>query len=76
MAGKKLAEIGDRHRRRLSDFKNAWRKMSPGQRAVALAWMATTGPEHPIAQTPFDNRITRDVFVAAVKRTLVCKVSR
>lgn len=38
--GKQLKDLGDGHPRRLSDGRNAWRKMSPEQRAQFLKWMA------------------------------------
>jgi hypothetical protein len=37
--GKKLAVLEDGHPRRLSDFRNAWRKMTPAQRQQALSWL-------------------------------------
>lgn len=42
--GKTLAQLGDGHPRRLSDARNAWRKMSPEQRAQFLQW-ATNMPK-------------------------------
>ena len=38
--GKPLAQLKKGHRRRLSDFRNAWRKMTPEQRREAREWMA------------------------------------
>lgn len=37
--GKPLTNLGEEHPRRLADFKNAWRKMSPRQRQTALTWL-------------------------------------
>ena len=37
--GKTLSDLGDGHPRRLSDARNAWRKMSPAQRRTFLDWM-------------------------------------
>ena len=37
--GKTLAVLEDGHPRRLSDFRNAWRKMTPAQRREALEWI-------------------------------------
>lgn len=37
--GKKLRALPPGDRRRLSDFKNAWRKMIPEQRRVAIDWL-------------------------------------
>ena len=37
--GKELAKLPPGDRRRLSDFRNAWRKMTPEQRRVAIDWL-------------------------------------
>lgn len=37
--GKQLSKLGDGHPRRLADGRNAWRKMSPAQRAEFVAWV-------------------------------------
>lgn len=37
--GKPLGNVPKGDRRRLSDFRNAWRKMSPEQRREALDWL-------------------------------------
>lgn len=37
--GKTLAVPVKGHPRRLSDFRNAWRKMTPDQRKEAVEWM-------------------------------------
>lgn len=37
--GKELATLPKGDRRRMSDGKNAWRKMTPEQRAEFLAWI-------------------------------------
>jgi hypothetical protein len=38
--GKPLAKLPPGDRRRLSDGRNAWRKMTPEQRRVFVDWMA------------------------------------
>lgn len=38
--GKELTKLASGDRRRLADFRNAWRKMSAAQRGEALAWMS------------------------------------
>ena len=37
--GIKLADLGDGHKRRMADGKNAFRKMSPEQRHAFLTWI-------------------------------------
>lgn len=39
--GQPLTALPRGDRRRMSDFRNAWRKMTPEQRREALAWIAT-----------------------------------
>ena len=41
--GKPLAQVPKGDRRRMSDGKNAWRKMTPVQRRDYLAWINTEG---------------------------------
>ena len=41
--GKPLTDLGDGHPRRLSDGRNAWRKMSPEQRKEFLLWINAQG---------------------------------
>ncbi len=49
--GKPLTNLGDGHPRRLSDGRNAWRKMNPEQRRAFIDWMDTQGfPVAPITQ--------------------------
>jgi hypothetical protein len=46
--GKALRELPKGDRRRMSDFRNAWRKMAEWQRQDALEWIITEGtvPAH------------------------------
>jgi len=37
--GKKLADLEDGHPRRMSDARNAWRKMNEDQRRAFLDWI-------------------------------------
>ena len=46
--GKKLAKLPPGDKRRLSDGRNAWRKMTPEQRRVFLDWIEEQG----LAVTP------------------------
>lgn len=49
--GKPLTRLEDGHPRRLSDGRNAWRKMSPAQRRAFIDWMdAEALPVAPITQ--------------------------
>ena len=41
--GVPLTKLPKGDRRRMSDGKNAWRKMSPAQRKEFLAWMKAEG---------------------------------
>ena len=41
--GKQLATLAKGDKRRLSDGRNAWRKMSPEQRKIFLAWIKSEG---------------------------------
>jgi Lon protease-like protein len=41
--GEPLRKLPSGDRRRISDFKNAWRKMDPTQRGEALAWLEAEG---------------------------------
>lgn len=43
--GKTLTVLKDGNPRRLSDFRNAWRKMTPEQRKEARVWMRAEGLE-------------------------------
>lgn len=43
--GKKLKDLAPGDRRRMSDGKNAWRKMTPEQRRVFLDWIEEQGLE-------------------------------
>jgi len=47
--GVELKTLSKGDRRRLSDGRNAWRKMTPEQRAEFVAWMASENL--PIAET-------------------------
>jgi hypothetical protein len=38
--GKALSDVPAGHRRRLSDARNAWRKMTPAQRRTFADWQA------------------------------------
>ncbi len=54
--GKTLKALRDGHPRRMSDGRNAWRKMSPEQRRVFVDWMEEEGLEvtgRPARQTPY-----------------------
>ena len=42
-AGKELAKVPRGDRRRMSDGKNAWRKMTPQQRRAFLNWIDDEG---------------------------------
>ena len=41
--GKPLPVLREGHPRRMSDGRNAWRKMTDHQRAVFVAWLAKNG---------------------------------
>lgn len=41
--GKPLAKLGKGHKRRMSDAKTAWRKMSPRQRKEFQDWVKAEG---------------------------------
>ena len=41
--GKPLAQLPPGDKRRLSDARNAWRKMSPEQRGIFLYWIESEG---------------------------------
>jgi hypothetical protein len=41
--GKPLAQLPKGDRRRLSDARNAWRKMTPEQRQIFVEWMDAEG---------------------------------
>jgi hypothetical protein len=41
--GQPLTKLPKGDRRRLSDFRNAWRKMTPQQRREALDWLEAEG---------------------------------
>lgn len=43
--GKKLKVLQDGDRRRISDFKNAWRKASDDQRQELITWLRTEYPQ-------------------------------
>lgn len=44
-SGKQLAKVPEGDKRRLSDGRNAWRKMTPEQRRVFVDWMASVNLE-------------------------------
>lgn len=48
--GKRLADLGDGHPRRLADARNAWRKMSAAQRAAFLEWLSAGNPDADTAE--------------------------
>ena len=43
--GKKLRELADGHPRRMSDGRNAWRKMDPNQQEDFLHWIALSAED-------------------------------
>lgn len=52
--GKMLKVIAKGDRRRISDFKNAWRKMVPEQRVMAMRWI-TAGSAVELDETEIED---------------------
>lgn len=64
--GKQLATLADGHPRRMSDGKNAVRKMNDEQRAAFVRWMIIDQGLDDVMQAIIDERAeTRRVFIEA-----------
>lgn len=62
MKRKDAAVLADGHPRRMSDARNAWRKMDPSQRMVFICWLID-----PDNSSESDLRVIREIAAASAR---------